>query len=188
MCRLRKLPVYNVAVTHGVTLGWGTEYLLTADLVLATPSASFALPETGLGIIPGARGSAELAAAVGPAAALLLGCTGVRLSADEALAVGLAHGLHDDVDAALARVRVLADHVATRSPTAVAAFKTALLGSLGEPESVRIQREAEGYELCVDAGEATLGREAFAKIRAGERPVWGPRRVGQHGSSGRPAK
>jgi enoyl-CoA hydratase/carnithine racemase len=177
MCRLRRLPVYNIALTHGVTLGWGTEYLLTTDLVLATPRASFALPETGLGIIPGARGSAELAAAIGPAAALLLGCTGARVDAVEAHSMGLVHEVHDDIDAGLVRVRALAEQVATRSPTAVAAFKSALLGSLGETESIRIKRESQGYELCVDAGEAALGREAFASIRAGERPVWGPRRV-----------
>ena len=177
MCRLRRLPVYSIALTHGVTLGWGTEYLLTTDLVLATPSASFALPETGLGIIPGARGSAELASAVGPAAALLLGCTGVRVSAERALAMNLVHELYDELEAGLARVRELADHVATRSPTAVAAFKSALLASLGEGESTRIEREAAAYEHCVDTGEAALGREAFAKIRAGERPTWGARRL-----------
>jgi len=188
MCRLRTLPVYSIALTHGVTLGWGTEYLLTTDLVLATPSALFALPETGLGIIPGARGSAELAAAIGPAAALLLGCTGIRVSAHEAHAMRLVHELHDDLDMGLARVRTLAEHVATRSPTAVAAFKTALLGSLGETESTRIKREADAYELCVDAGEAALGREAFAQIRAGERPAWGPRRLLKRDSDGRPGK
>ena len=54
MHRLRYLPIFTVAVSHGVTLGWGTEFVLTADYTLATPTASFGLPETGLGIIPGA--------------------------------------------------------------------------------------------------------------------------------------
>ena len=57
MQRLRRLPLFNVALSSGVTLGWGTEYMLTADYCLAASNASFALPETGLGIIPGARGT-----------------------------------------------------------------------------------------------------------------------------------
>src|SRR5690242_14418148 len=61
MQRLRRLPLFNIALSTGVTLGWGTEYMLTADYPMATATASFALPETGLGIIPGARGTAELA-------------------------------------------------------------------------------------------------------------------------------
>ena len=60
LARWRRLPLFHVAVVHGVALGWGTEYLLTADYQLATPGAVFGLPETGLGILPGAGGSAEL--------------------------------------------------------------------------------------------------------------------------------
>src|SRR5688500_7510784 len=31
MQRLRRLPLFNIALSTGVTLGWGTEYMLTAD-------------------------------------------------------------------------------------------------------------------------------------------------------------
>jgi enoyl-CoA hydratase/carnithine racemase len=91
MRRLRHAPLFTVVLTHGVTFGWGTEFVLTADYCLATPTARFALPETGLGILPGARGTAELALLVGPAQALRLGCTGEELGADEARAIGLVH-------------------------------------------------------------------------------------------------
>lgn len=50
MQRLRHAPLFTVVLTHGVTFGWGTEFVLTADYCLATPTARFALPETGLGI------------------------------------------------------------------------------------------------------------------------------------------
>lgn len=174
MQRIRRLPVFHVVLSHGVTLGWGTEYLLTADYVLATPSASFGLPETGLGIIPGARGSAELAALIGPAHAMRMGCTGEQLDARAANDVGLVQELLEDLDAGLVRVHALATRVATRSPTAVAAFKRALLDAHGRPEADRLEIEALAYEHCVASGEAAIGRAAFAQIRAGERPDWGP--------------
>lgn len=175
MRRLRHLPIFTTVISHGVTLGWGTEYLLTADYVLATDTASFGLPETGLGILPGARGTAELAFAVGPAQALRLGCVGETVDAPEATRIGLVHERVLDVTAGLVRVRHMASALRRRSRLAVAAFKRALLQGLGREEAHRLELEAQAYELCVDAGEAAIGRAHFAQIRAGEAPPWGPR-------------
>lgn len=176
MRRVRRLPVFHVVLTHGVTLGWGTEYLLTADYVLATPAATLGLPETGLGIIPGARGTAELARLVGPAHALRLGCTGETIDADEAQRIGLVQEVVPDVEAGLGRVALLAERLRQRSPTAVVAFKHALLDGLGQPEAVRLELERRAYEHTVDTGEAAIGRAGFAAIRDGKAPEWGPRR------------
>ena len=175
MRRLRRLPLFSLAVTHGVTLGWGAEYLLTADYVIATPTASFGLPETGLGIIPGARGTAELAALVGPAHALRLGCTGEVIDASEALRIGLIQEMAGDLEQALLRVRTIADAIGKRSPSAVALFKEALLDGLGADERERLRLEAHAYERCVDLGEASIGRASFSAIRAGASPAWGRR-------------
>jgi len=181
MRRLRHAPLFTVALTHGVTFGWGAEFLLTADYCIATPTARFALPETGLGIVPGARGTAELALQVGPAQALRLGCTGEELDAEAARQIGLVHELAVDLDAGLARVEQLAQRLATRSPTAVAAYKRGLLAALGQPEAQRLAIEREAYELCVDTGEAAIGRASFSARRApGESlapPPWGARRL-----------
>jgi enoyl-CoA hydratase/carnithine racemase len=173
MQRLRRLPLFNVALSTGVTLGWGTEYMLTADYPMATAAASFALPETGLGIIPGARGTAELASLVGPAQALRLGCTGDSIDAREAERIGLVAELVPDLDAGLARVESFAEQLRRRSPLAVASFKSALLDGLGRSEPERIALEQAAYERCVDLGEAAIGRSSFAEIRDGKTPNWG---------------
>lgn len=177
MRRLRRLPVFNVVVPTGVTLGWGAEYVLTGDYAIATRAATFGLPETGLGIIPGARGTAELATLVGPAQALRLGCTGEIISAAEAGRIGLVQEVVDDVDAALARVRTMAASLARRSPTAVAAFKQALLDGVGAAEGDRLRFERAAYEHTVATGDAAIGRASFADIRAGVTPAWGRRRL-----------
>lgn len=182
MQRLRHAPLFTIVLTHGVTFGWGAEFVLTADYCLATPTARFALPETGLGIVPGARGTAELALLVGPAQALRLGCTGEELGADEARAIGLVHEIVADLEAGLARVGGLARQLSTRSPTAVAAYKRGLLAALGRPEEERLAIERAAYEHCVDSGEAAIGRAAFSARRAGSEqppgpPPWGPRRL-----------
>jgi len=173
MQRLRRLPVFNIALSTGITLGWGTEYMLTTDYSLATRAASFALPETGLGIVPGARGTSELASVVGPSHALRLGCTGESVDGTEAARIGLVQEVVEDLEAGLRRVREMAELLRRRSPIAIASFKSALIDGLGRSEPERIDLEEAAYERCVDAGEAAIGRASFASIRAGETPKWG---------------
>jgi enoyl-CoA hydratase/carnithine racemase len=177
MVRIRRLPVFTVALSHGVTLGWGVEFLLTADTTLATPAATFALPETGLGIIPGARGTADLASTIGVVEAMRMGCLGEHLAADEAARIGLVQELVPNLEEGLDRARVISLALARRSPTAIARFKRALLDGIGQPAEVRLQLESEAYEYCVSSGEAAVGRSAFSQIRRGETPSWGERSV-----------
>ena len=73
LARLRRTPVFHVCVVDGIALGWGTEFMLACDWRIAGPSARFGLPETGLGIIPGAGGAAELSSLIGLPQALRLG-------------------------------------------------------------------------------------------------------------------
>jgi len=172
---LREAPVFHVGVVGGVALGWGTEYLLVCDYRIAVPGAVFGLPETGLGILPGAGRTAHLWQPVGTAQALRLGMTGERIKGEEAERIGLVQERATSLEAGLERARTLAGLVARNSPTAVAAFKSALLGAVGGAEA----REAEAcaYERCVDAGEAAIGRAHFADIRRGARAPWGPKRL-----------
>lgn len=174
LSRFRRLPLFHVTVVHGVALGWGTEFLITADYRIATPTGAFGLPETGLGIIPGAGGSSELWSLIGLPQALRLGMTGERIDADEALRIGLVQEIADDVDAGLERARALAAMVARRSPTAVAAFKAAALGAVGRPSAARIELEARAYEHCLFGGEAAIGRAHFKAIIGGGEAPWGP--------------
>lgn len=175
MQRLSEVPVFTVAITHGVTLGWGAEFLLAMDYAIATRTARIALPETGLGIIPGAGGTAHLAQRVGPAQALRLGCTGESLSGAQAQEIGLVAELVDNVDAGAERVQAMAKALAKRSPTAVAAFKQAVLAGLGENCATRVKLESRAYQHCLNSGQAAIGRAAFSQIIAGESPDWGVR-------------
>ena len=173
LARLRRAPVFHVSVVNGIALGWGTEFMLACDWRIAAPGARFGLPETGLGIVPGAGGASELASLIGLPQALRLGMTGEQLDSAEAHRIGLVDELVDDVDAGLARATALADRVKRRSPTAVAAFKAAALAAVGRSEDERRRLEAEAYEHCVDTGEAAVGRAHFSDITAGGAAPWG---------------
>ncbi|MFT4063893.1 enoyl-CoA hydratase/isomerase family protein [Paraburkholderia sp.] len=77
-----------VAAVHGAAVGGGMELTLACDLVVAAGSAWFAMPELGHGVIPN-TGLALLARVVGSRRASELILTQRRVSADEALNIGL---------------------------------------------------------------------------------------------------
>ena len=175
--RLRRAPVFHICIVGGVALGWGTEFLITADYKIATETARFGLPETGLGILPGAGGTSELQSLVGIAHTLRLGMTGERINAAEAQRIGLVQELFGQFDAAFERARCLCEMVKQKSPSALAAFKMAALSAVGTPGEQRVEVEAMAYEHCVDVGEAAIGRSSFQTIRSGGTPEWNPRSI-----------
>lgn len=175
--RLRNVPQFHIGIASGVALGWGVEYLLNCDYRIACEGAVFGLPETGLGILPGAGGTSELWAHVGRAHALRLGMTGEKIGPDEALRIGLVQELSHSYDEAVTRAQELARMVGNRSPTATALFKGSLISCLGMTQEHRRENEAKAYEACVESGQAAIGRASFKKIRNGERPEWGRRAV-----------
>lgn len=177
LASLRSAPVFHIGVVSGVALGWGTEYLLVCDYRIACKGAQFGLPETGLGIIPGAGGTSDLRAHIGVANTLRLGMTGERIDGDEAMRIGLVQETAGSLDEGLTRARHLAGLAAKRSPTAIAAFKDGVLRSVGVPGELRTEIEAVRYEHCVLTGEAAIGREHFSTLVKGGTAPWGPRRL-----------
>ena len=159
-----------------IFIAGATEFLLTCDYRIGARAATFGLPETGLGIIPGAGGSAELWSVVGVNQALRLGMTGEIIRAEEARRIGLIEEITETPEEGVERAVALAKLVARRSPTAVAAFKTAVLGAVGRPAEDRQALEARAYRLCLESGEAAIGRENFAAITHGGEAPWGFRR------------
>ena len=90
---LRKIetaPVPVLARVHGMALGGGVELALACHAIVCSTKATFALPETGLGIYPGLGGTQRLPRIVGDALARRLILTGRRLSARDAVEAGLA--------------------------------------------------------------------------------------------------
>src|ERR1700734_1082973 len=86
---LDRCPKPVVAAINGVALGGGLELALVCDLRVAAAHAELGLPETSLGIIPGAGGTQRLPRLVGEARAKEIILLGRRLSAAEALGWGL---------------------------------------------------------------------------------------------------
>lgn len=106
---LENCPKPIIAAIQGLALGGGCELALACDARIALQGAQFGLPEITLGIIPGAGGTQRLPRLIGIMKTLQYVCTGQRISADEAFALGiitqlvpdqlLAHALRCGADA-----------------------------------------------------------------------------------------
>lgn len=77
------------AEVHGACIGAGVELPAFTHHVTASEDAYFALPEVGLGLVPGAGGTASLPARIGRQRTAWLGLSGARIDAATALAWGL---------------------------------------------------------------------------------------------------
>src|SRR6185437_8945798 len=80
-------PTPVVAAVHGWALGAGCELALLCDIVVCAEDARFGLPETGLGLMPGAGGTQRLVRAVGKSTALDVIIAGRTLRGPEARCV-----------------------------------------------------------------------------------------------------
>lgn len=87
--RLLELRAATVAAVHGWTVGGGMEMAMLCDLVLAADDVRLALPETGIGMIPGVGGTQTLPRRAGTARALALVLTGGVVDAGAACAAGI---------------------------------------------------------------------------------------------------
>ena len=83
--RIRNFPKPLVAAVDGFCLGGGFELALMADCLVVGADAQLGLPETNLGLIPGAGGTQRLMALVGRARAMRMVLTG------EIIEIGRAH-------------------------------------------------------------------------------------------------
>jgi enoyl-CoA hydratase/carnithine racemase len=137
-----------IAAIHGFCLGGGAELALACDIRVAARDASFGLPETALGLIPGGGGTQRLPRLVGLSRALDLLLTGDRINAEEAYRIGLVTRLVATREEAVAEAFRLGEHISRRPPMATSYAK----------EAAR-----EGFDLSLAAGLA-LEKTLFALL------------------------
>ena len=89
LIRLGRIHKVTTAHIHGPTVGSGIELAAWADRVVAAPDTEIALPEIGLGLVPGAGGTVSMPRRVGRLRTAWLAFSGLAIDAETALAWGL---------------------------------------------------------------------------------------------------
>jgi len=161
-----QLPVPTIAAVHGSALGGGFELALACDLRVLSEDAQLGLTEVSWGIIPGAGGCVRLPALVGPALARELIFTARRISAQEALAMGLANRVVPRAEL-LPTALSIAEQIAANAPLAVRAAKRAMAAS--SREAIGLAAEWQEYQSIIRTEDRLEGLRAFHGKR---RPVF----------------
>nr|WP_248279911.1 enoyl-CoA hydratase-related protein [Parazoarcus communis] len=161
-----------IAAVEGIAMGGGFEVAMACDLVLATRSASFALPEPRIGAVAYAGGMHRLPRQIGMKRAMELLLTARSIDAAQAAQWGLVNEVVDDgaLDAAIARWCEL---LCANAPLALRATKAAVRDGLALPVDEAIRRQDAGGYPAIEAmrgsRDVVEGIMAFNQKRA---PVW----------------
>jgi 2-oxoglutaroyl-CoA hydrolase len=156
-----------LAALHGYCFGVGLELALACDFRIAGDDLQLAFPEVTIGMIPGSGGTQRLARLVGLGRAKDIVLRGRRISAEEALALGLVTEVVPigELDAAVSRV---VDDLARLSPLALAMAKRVLNLAYEGPLSQGLELEGLAYGLLQQTHDFREGVEAFTEKRAPE--------------------
>ncbi|KAL3427347.1 enoyl-CoA hydratase/isomerase [Phlyctema vagabunda] len=172
--RVGKKPI--VAAVNGFALGGGFETCLNCDLVIASPEASFGLPETGVGLYAAAGGLPRLVRSCGIQLASEIAMTGRRLTSAEALSLHLINQISATPASVVDESLAVAEKIARMSPDAIIVTRHGLREAWAEGSVERAyQRTAERFDRLLFEGENTkIGIRAFGLK---ERPVWVPSKL-----------
>jgi len=168
--RLEQLPMPTIAAIDGPALGGGLELSLACDLRVAGHSVSkIGLPETGLGIIPGAGGTQRTTRLLGLSRAKDLIFTARTLSAQEAHEWGLVNYISSPGTTAFDRALQLAESIASNAPLALRAAKQAISHSDELSLEQGLDFERESYEGLLSTKDRI---EALVAFREKRRPIF----------------
>jgi len=162
---LDRSPKPVVAAINGAALGGGLELAMVCDLRIAVPTAVLGLPETTLGLIPGAGGTQRIARLVGEGRATEMICLGSRLSAQQALDWGLINRIVPEGADLLEDTLEWLAPIANGAPIAQSAALRAIRASHEVPLDRGLELESVYYDETLRSQDRLEALAAFAEKR-----------------------
>ncbi|QIC73688.1 2,3-dehydroadipyl-CoA hydratase [Acinetobacter indicus] len=156
-----------IMAVNGYALGAGFELALHGDMIITGENAQFALPEIGLGMLPGAGGTQRLARLVGQQLAMRWAMTGEMVSANTALQ----HGISSQVCPSSLTVQYaleLATKIAAQAPLAIRAIKQSLKSIHEVTLSQGLKLERQHFVWLAATQDRQEGIQAFLEKRKPE--------------------
>jgi len=157
-----------IAAVVGSALAGGCELALACDMIVASDTAKFGLPEPKRGLLAAAGGVFRLGKALPRHIALELVATGDPLDVERAYALGLVNYL-EPVDAVMDRARSLATVIASNAPLAVSESLKVARVAADHAEDELKSISAKAAKIVFSSADAKEGPRAFMEKRA---PVW----------------
>jgi enoyl-CoA hydratase len=158
--RLARLSKPTIAVLNGHAFGGGLELAAACDLRVMATGASLALPEAGVGVVPGWSGTQRLMRLMPEAMVKEMALFGQRIKSDRALACGFVAGVGDDPGAL---AMAILDRATGLSPRAVEISKSMIHAAQGEDRAAMV--EALGSAAIAASADRDEGVAAFREKR-----------------------
>lgn len=157
-----------IAAVEGYALAGGFEMALACDLIVASESARFGLPEAKRGIVAAAGGLMNLPRRIPYHIAMQYALTGDLMTAERAVQLGLVNELVKPGQA-LGAAMELARRILENSPLSVAVSKQVVSQSREWPLSEMFVRQSLLVDSIFSSEDAREGASAFAEKRL---PRW----------------
>ena len=153
-----------IAAINGFALGGGCELAMACHVRIASDTAQFGQPEVKLGITPGFGGTQRLARLVGRGRALQLLLTGERISAQEALRIGLVNAVVPAADL-LGAANTMMGQMLANAPLAISLCIEAVDRGLDMSTDEGCALEANHFGLLAATADMREGMSAFLEKR-----------------------
>ena len=162
--KIEEFEVPIICAIKGFCLGGGMELAMCCDLRIAAEDSQFGQPEVNLGIIPGGGATQRLARLVGAGIAKELIYTGKRISAQEALSIGLLNKIVP-LDKVLDEAKEMAELIASKGTLAIRAAKKAINGGLNMTLIEGLELETSLFSQLMGTEDKREGIAAFLEKR-----------------------
>ena len=169
-----RLPCTTLSILEGSVMGGGLGLAAVSDICIANSNAKLAMPEASLGLPP-AQIAPFVAERIGLSNTRRLALTAGKLTAEQALKIGLIDHLADDEQALQRLVSMELAAINRCSPKALRATKALLLQqSRFSPErqqecEAQLKYAAQAFSNAVTRGDGPEGTQAFMEKRT---PNW----------------
>lgn len=164
LLKIERYPKPVIAAIQGHALGGGCEIALSCHFRIMKETATIGLVESNLGIIPGYGGTLRMPRIIGRAKALEYMIFGTRISAEEALKIGLINSISKEGET-LSDAKELAKKIAKRAPLATKFIIDCVARGMETSIEEAIQIEKNNFLEVIKTSDATEGIQAFFQKR-----------------------
>ena len=154
----------TMAALNGVAMGGGLELAMACDIRIAADRAKVGLPETTLGVIPGAGGTQRLTRLIGPGRALDMIMTSRIINAETAERFGLVTEVVA-ADELLDTAKSTLEGVMSKGPMAIRLARMVVKQGAEADQKTGLMLETLAQTLLYTTEDKVEGAEAFLAKR-----------------------
>ncbi|WEX12456.1 enoyl-CoA hydratase-related protein [Chelativorans sp. AA-79] len=161
---IESFPRPTIAMIAGLALGGGCELALCCDFRIVSPDAVIGLPETRIGVMPGAGGTQRLARLIGTSRAKEIIFLGETVPAEQALAYGLVNKVVEKTQL-VAETQAFADRLARAASFPLQMAKVAINAGQDVPLPTALKIERLAFSNLFGSADHVEGVGAFLEKR-----------------------